>query len=210
MILRQRNLLDAQNLGQAPKAASTDEHCRGRMGFPEHGFWNYHAAYDDFWRRRFGSIGMGGYNRGFPMTPARQPHPQRCTHEQVCKEYREWYEIATKVDSVCPYTNDCPHHRIRATHTSPPAQAFNEEDVVKEIGDAFDRGYAVAMGDIEDMGREKEKDCLKRIKVAREQVLDEIESRLEKSIWSVSGHRQRVIVMKGIMQSLRAQQRGEP
>jgi len=49
----------------------------------------------------------------------KQPQPQRCTHEQVCKEYREWYETAKEIDSVCPYTMDCPHHRI---HTSAPSQ----------------------------------------------------------------------------------------
>lgn len=65
----------------------------------------------------------------------RNRSPQRCTHEQVCKEYREWYETAKEIDSICPYTMDCPHHHI---HTSAPPQQ-RIDAAIKELENDINR-----------------------------------------------------------------------
>ena len=91
-----------------------------------------------------------------------QPHPQ--------PEYRE-------CDGDCLSCNkdvyiSCERRLNPGSYThTPAAPATDETEIVKAITDAFDRGYAVAMADIEDMGKEKERDCIKRIKAEREQVL---------------------------------------
>lgn len=105
-----------------------------------------------------------------------QPHPQRCYEIREDELIDVFAFLHDAPDFIQEIEGDIREHPC-VTHT-PAAPATDETEIVKAITDAFDRGYAVAMADIEGMGKEKERDCIKRIKAGRERVLDEFLGKL--------------------------------
>lgn len=105
-----------------------------------------------------------------------QQPKEHCEHEVVCMWYRNDSVLASIDGTRCMRNQEGCKECAQDTRSRPhPAPTFIEEDVVKEITDAFDRGYKVGFTEGQTDGTENEKLRAQDIaRKAREDVLNKL------------------------------------